>query len=131
MRLFVKKSDLISIPIFVYEEDGQTIATFTKSETSSIDNVETVKFIFRRPSYSDSVNITTKSQLQLAQTDDASINASSIVTFQNLIFKTLISDWDIKDENGQKVPVNSENINSLEPLVARAAVSGLLTKIQI
>lgn len=131
MRLFVKKNDLITIPVFVYEEDGQTMATFTESEASSAKEVETVEFIFRRPSYSDSVNITTKSRLQISSGEDASVDTASIVTFQNLIFKTLISDWSIKDENGQKVPVITENINNLEPLVARAAVSGLLTKIQI
>lgn len=131
MRLFVKKSDLVSIAVFIYEKDEQIMATFVKSEVPKKQKFEEVNFTFRRPSYQDSTDITTKSRLQIYQGEESSIDASSITLFQNLIFRTLISDWDIKDESGKKIPVTEENINSLEPLIARAAISGLLTKIQI
>ena len=133
MELFVKPDNTVDVEVFVYEKDGNVLAT---NDTSDIPKevgleIKTLKFIFRKPSYQDSVEIMSKSQNKnIAPTEGSPITIDPN-GFNSAILYTLLKDWDIEDSKGIKMSVNQRNINSLQPAIARAAVAGCLRKVSI
>lgn len=122
MKLFVKKSDRVEINVYITEtEDGVIEASSTIPENA--EKSDCVKFYFRHPNYSDS---------KFIMSSYSYINGSvDPVQFQENILKRLLADWDLTNDDGEKVPCTPESINNLLPQVARAAVSGVLEKISI
>lgn len=127
MKLLVNKTDNVKVLVYCYEQDGEVEATHIKSEVPKDVEIEEVEFIFRKPGYADSNIIISNSNFKM-EGEDTTLNVTS---FQNNILRTLLVDSSLKDEEGQKVPINTLTINSLIPNVARAAVSAILEKIRI
>lgn len=129
MQLLVTKSDNIDVTIYCWEVDGTVEASHDKNEVPREDGkeVEKVKFTFRKPGYADSNIIIRNADFKVG--DEG--NTVNFLSFQESVLRALWIDWDRKDDNGDKIPVNSVTINNLIPSVARAAVSGVLDKIRI
>jgi len=128
MKLLVNRTDNIKIQVYCYEQDGEVEATHLKNEVpEGVDAVEKVEFIFRKPGFADS-NVIIRNSNFKTEGEDTTLNVTS---FQDNILRNLLIDFDLKDEDGQKVAVNSITISSLVPSVARAAVSGALEKLRI
>lgn len=127
MKLMVSKHDNIAIKVFCWEQDGEVEASHQKSDVpQNVDVVEIVEFIFRKPNYADSNVIIRNSNLK-TEGEETSLN---VTAFQEQILKSLLVDWDMKDDEENKIPVNAMNINNLIPAVARASVAGCLDRIK-
>ena len=127
MKLLVNKTDNVKVIVYCYEVDGEIEATHIKSEVPKDKEPQEVEFVFRKPGYADSNIIIRNSSFKI-DGEDTTLNVTS---FQDNILRALLIDWDLKDEEGQKVAVNTISINNLIPTVARSAVSGVLDKIRI
>ncbi len=128
MRLLVKKSDSVKVVVYCWEVDSEVNASHLKSEVpSGVTDTEEVEFELRKPNYADSNSIIRMADFK-TDGEDTKMNVSS---FQESILKTLLCGWTLKNDDGNRIPVNSANINMLDPNVARAAVSGALEKIRI
>lgn len=128
MKLFVDKTDVIVVKVYCWEEGGEVSASFQKTDVpSEVNVVEQIDFTFRKPNYADSSSIMKNADLKTEGTETR-INVQS---FQDLILRSLLIDWSMKDEDGKKVIVNNTNINNLIPSIARAAVSGVLEKVKL
>ena len=129
MRLLVDRTDKIEVMVYCWEIDGEIEASHLKSEVpqDGIDVVEQLRCIFRKPGYQDSNAIIRNSDFK-TEGEDTTLNVTS---FQEQILRTLLIDWDMKDEDGKRIPVNNVTVNNLAPSVARAAVSGVLDKVKI
>lgn len=127
MQLLVSKTDNVKVKIYCWESDGDVEATHIKSEVPKDVETEEVEFVFRKPGYADSNIIIRNSNFKL-EGEDTTLNVTS---FQENVLRSLLIDWDLKDEEGQKIVVNTVSVNNLVPNVARAAVSGVLDRIKI
>ena len=129
MKLLVDRSDNVKVLVYCWEADGEIEASHLKSDVpkENINVVEKVEFSFRKPNYADSNAIIRNSDFK-TEGEDTRLDVSA---FQNQILRSLLTDWDMKDEDGKKIAVNNATISSLVPTVARAAVSGVLEKIRI
>lgn len=130
MRLIVSRADEIKVIVYCWEEDGEVQASHLKAEIpeKNIKVVEKVEFSFRKPSYADSNVIIRNSNFRAAENNETSLDVSA---FQENILRNLLQEWDMKDEDGNKVSLNTASINSLVPNVARAAVAGVLDRISL
>lgn len=127
LNLLVSKTDNVTVKVFCWSADGDIEATHVKSEVPKDVEMEEVEFIFRKPGYADSNIIIQNSNLKM-EGDDTALNA---VSFQNNVLRTLLVDWTLKNEEGQKIAVNTMSLNNLVPNVARSAVNSVLDKIRI
>ena len=127
MNMFVKKNAKIDVEVYAWEnEQNEMEATHDKSLIpENITNAETVVFTFRKPNYLDSTNILKKSKVQ----QDGELD---VANFQDVVLRILLIDWNLKDDNGEPVPIRSgQALNTLEPTVARAACAACLEKINL
>lgn len=129
MKLLVDRTDKIEVVVYCWEQDGDVEASHLKDEApkEGIGSVELLRCIFRKPSYQDS-NVIIRNSNFKTEGDETTLN---ITQFQEQILRALLVDWDMKDEDDKKIPVNTATINNLLPSVARAAVSGVLDRIRI
>ncbi|MHA2279295.1 MAG: hypothetical protein ACXAC5_00180 [Promethearchaeota archaeon] len=129
MKLLVDRNDDVKVIVYCWELDGEVEASHLKSDVpkENIKVVEKVEFSFRKPNYADS-NVIIRNSNFKTEGEETSLNVSA---FQEQVLRSLLIDWDMKDEDEQKIPVNNVSINNLIPSVARAAVSGVLDKIRI
>jgi len=127
LNLLVNKTDNVKVKVYCWEADGEIEASHTKSEVPKDMEAEIVEFSFRKPGYADSNIIIRNSNFKM-EGEDTTLNVTS---FQENVLRALLVDWDLKDEEGQKISVNTVSLNNLVPAVARAAVSGVLDRIRI
>lgn len=129
MKLLVDRSDDVKVTVYCWEANGEIEASHLKSDVpkDDVNVVEQVEFSFRKPNYSDS-NVIIRNSNFKTEGEETSLNVSA---FQEQILRSLLVDWDMKDDSGEKITLNNVSINALIPSVARAAVSGALEKIRI
>lgn len=121
--MFVKKGNKLQIDVFVYETEEGVEATTEKQEVPQNVTAEVVSFTFRRPNYADSNTLLRQFQGMTGGTVD-------VGSLQNLAMSTMLVDWSLTDEKGEKVSVNKTNIDALQPAIGRAAAMGYLGKIK-
>lgn len=133
MDLFVKNDSTVEVEVFVFEQDGQVLAVADQSELPKEEKLEvkTIKFVFRKPCYQDSVNILTRSQVKNSLPTEENPVRIDANNFNSAILFVLLKDWDITNEKGEKIAVSVKSINTLQPTIARAAVAGCLQKVSI
>lgn len=126
MNMFVKKNTKVDVDVYVWEDEHDNIeATHDKALVpEKIDKVETVTFVFRRPTYQDSTAI-------LRQANVRNENEIDFAEFQDVVLRTLLIDWNLKDEQGQPLSVRAQAISNLQPAIARAACAGCLDKVSL
>ncbi len=127
LNLIVNKTDNVKVKVYCYEKEGEIEATHLKSEIPKDVEVEEFEFVFRKPGYADSNIIIRNSNLKV-EGEESSV---SPIDFQENVLRTLLVDWNLKDEEGQKITVNTLSLNHLIPAVARSAVSAIIEKIRI
>jgi len=127
LNLLVNKTGNVKVLVYCWEADGDIEASHVKSEVPKDTETENVEFVFRKPGYADSNIIIRNSNFKM-EGEETTLNAT---LFQENILRALLVDWDMKDEEGEKIAVNTMSLNNLVPAVARAAVSGVLEKIRI
>lgn len=128
MNMFVKRNDRVDVDVYVWKkpETEEIDATHDKSVIpEKVTDVETVTFSFRKPNYSDSTAI-----MQQAATS-ANNNDIDFAAFQDLVLRSLLMDWTIRDNDGDPVPVKPSTVNDLVPSIARAATAGCLEKVNL
>lgn len=127
MQMFVKKNSRIDIDVFAWEDErGNVDATHDRAQVpDKVTKMETLIFTFRRPTYQDSTAI-------MRQAKVSGEGSMDIADFQDTVLRTLLVDWNLKDEEGQAVSVRSAHaVNSLQPAIARAACAGCLEKVSL
>ncbi len=125
ISMFVKRSDSVEVKIYAFDDDGNIDIVLSKNDVPKDKEAEEVSFTFRRPAYSDSTMIIRESQIDPAE------GTVNLTAFQSNILHSLLTDWSICDDDGEKVPVNRLNINNLQPSIARGAVAAAMEKIKI
>ena len=129
ISFFVQKTDRIRIPVYVYTKGDNVEATHLQNEVPKdiVGEQQVINFMFSKPSHIDSSNIIRQAQIKLRGSDDTSLD---LVAFSDGILKTLLKEWDLK-EGDEVMKVSIVNINNLVPSIAKAAVAGLLEKVQL
>ena len=128
-KLFVSRGERIEVQVHVYDEPGgETGATHDSSEIPKNVEAETYNFLFRKPSYSDSHRMVSSSTKMANEEGMLSVDALAL---QDELLRGLLVDWDIKKENGEKMPCNRKAIGDLHPSVARASALGLMERISL
>lgn len=132
MRLLVTKSDTIEVTVYCWEnaENAVEASNLKEDVPQDIEVCEKVLFTFRKPGYQDSNVIIRNSSLRpgTGTEDNATLNVQA---FQEQILRTLLIEWDMKDDDDKHIPMNNISVNNLMPSVARAAVTGVLDKITL
>jgi len=127
MKLLIDKKDIVTVTVYCYEVNGEIEGTYEKSGVSNTESVETIELEFRKPNYSDSNALIHIGKI-VAEGEETRVD---IPSFQEAILKTLLVKWNLKNEDGEAIPLSPTNINALHPNVARAFVAGALEKIKI
>lgn len=128
MKLLINRTDTVEVMVYCWEQDKEVEASHQKTDVpQNIDVCQQVEFVFRKPGYADSNVIIRNSNFKL-EGEETTLN---VTAFQEQILRTLLMDWDLKDDNDEKIPMNNVNVNNLLPSVARAAVAGVLEKVRI
>lgn len=127
MELFVKKNSKFDVEVYIWEDpNGNVDATHDKTLIPAKANPETLVFTFRRPTYLDSTTIMKQSNVK------GTAENMDLANFQEIVLKTLLSDWNLKDEDGNPVPIRGgQAVNNLQPAIARAACAGCLEKVTL
>jgi hypothetical protein len=124
MNVFVNKSKRINVEVFVWEQGDVIGASSDKSNVpESIEDIHVQNFVFRKPNYGDTTGII-RQALETGQEG----NTRDLFQFQDVVLRTMLVDWDLKNEEGKPVSIKG-NINQLEPAVAQAAVAGYFNKV--
>ena len=128
MKLLVEKDDIFKITVYAYmDKNDDVIATIDEKEIPIDSKVTTVNFTFRRPNNKDSVSLSSSS----ISTDAEGKVKVDIITMQDKVRRNLLVDWDLTDEEGQKIPFNVNNLDKLHPAVSRVVSIEALSKIKI
>lgn len=126
MKLFVSKNDTIKVTIYAFEHKSVANCVIKQSDIpEDVKDFQTLEFSFRTPNYSDSNNVLRNSQ------NRNDLNQLDIAGFQDTLLRSLIVEWNLKDESGKEIEVNTSNINSLLPVIARTACAALLEKVKL
>lgn len=131
-KLVVDSSKRIEVKIYVGLSKKQQILADTNKEVLLANkNIVTkeeglleVKMWFRHPNYGDDLNIANNTIHQKIDADGSSISIDTI-KIRNYRFKQLLVDWDLTNEEDESLDITDENINSLHPAFAAAALEGL------
>ena len=116
MDIFIKRNDQVVIDVYAWEENGNVdAASDDKDIPKNIDsnNVDIVKFVFRRPNNADSTRILAASGFS------AEGVPTNIMGFQDEALRTLLLEIRSGDDVRQ---VKARDINNLHPALAGAAV---------
>lgn len=125
-NLFVNQNCTFDIVVYAYEKDGDLTATVNEKEIPPDVTPDTVKVIFRKPTNKDAVTLSSAS---IKTNMDGSVQVD-VIKMQDYVLRNLIVSWDLKDgENA--IPANQENIDKLNPILARVISSEALNKIKI
>jgi len=126
MELIVRRKDRIKVKVYAWEEEGKVNASNLKVEVpDNIAEPKEIMFEFRKPGYADSRDIMGSAQVN----NEGDIE--DIPGFQDAAIRILLEDWDITDDDGEKLECTPANVNGLAPPVARAAVAGLLAVVSL
>lgn len=131
-KLLVDKTMKIEVSIYVgLNSKGQIIADSNKETLLADKNLKTkeeelfeVKMWFRHPTYGDDLDIASNTIHQTISDSGTSISIDAI-KIRNYRFKQLLSDWNLTGKDDELLELNDENINSLHPAFAGAALEGL------
>jgi len=128
--IFVQKGDDIVIEVYAWENNGSVIAATDKSQVPNDAETETITFTFKRPNYHESNLIAKKAQMTGIMGDEENIGMN-VIDMQYEILRILLIKWDIKDSDGNDVPMSVNKVNQMQPSIARAAATSVLSKIQL
>ena len=125
--IFVKEDDVISVKVLMAQGEGKLIVgeemdvlRVFKPDVKEED-VHEETFVFRRPKFVD-MPAFMDGAMAINNEEEFSLSPGS----QSLsIFKRLIKSWTITNGDGESVPVNEENIQSLNPSVAQYVINQL------
>ncbi len=124
MNIFVKRSDKIVVDVYAWEIDGEISASDEVTDAPKSvdpDDVNIVKFTFRKPTNADSLKIIRAAGL----TEEG---FSDPMAFQNEALRTLLVGI---TQDDTQIDVKMRDINNLHPNVARAAFAGLMERVSI
>ena len=123
-NLFVKDEDEIKIEILVAQTKEGYIYCEAKKDKKDLEKlinndelegkIEEYTVIFKKPNFKDMSEISNNM---------VNVNSENGVNF-NLLgvrmskMKKLLKKWDFKDNEGKEIPVNDENIDKLNPIIA-------------
>lgn len=128
MKLLVEKNDTVTVCIYAYEKDNNIDAVNDEKEIPVDAKYQKLEFVFKKPSFSDSQALLKNAILPSSSTDGANFNMD-VTALNEKIMKTMLTDWNIKNENGEDIPLNASNIGKLNPVIARSAASSFMNKI--
>ena len=131
-KLLINKSKRIEVKIYIGLDKKQNIIADHDKEIllkdkqliSKEEELFEVKMWFRQPNYGDDMSLASNTIHQKIDDEGTSISIDTI-KIRNDRFKQLLADWDLTDEDDEPLEVNEENVNSLDPSFAGAALEGL------
>jgi len=131
-KLLINKSKRIEVKIYIGLDKKQNIIADHDKEIllkdkqliSKEEELFEVKMWFRQPNYGDDLALAQNTIHQRIDEDGTSMSIDTI-KIRNDRFKQLLADWDLTDEDDEPLEVNEENVNSLDPSFAGAALEGL------
>ena len=123
MELFVKKSERVSVDVWVWENksDNKLLASPDQQDVPQGASSKDLKFIFRKPTYRDSNYI-------LGAAEIKSENEVNPIAFHDAVIRTLLLEMHDEEEIYQ---MSAQRLSDLHPALARAAVAGVMDKISI
>ncbi len=117
---FINKDNKIIVNIYTYEDENKKVyiwsdnLTELKPEVFSLEKVNKNTIIFNPPSFKDSIDISSKSSKFV---NGEIVYDPQLITWNR--FVKLLHDWDFSDLDGNKIPVNEENVGILNTLLAQ------------
>ena len=121
--IFVDDTDVIDVSV-VYRVGPDGKIEVSESEKPGKDELSlTVKFA--RPDFATSQRL-----LQASTTVNAGGEQTvNFVQMQSNLLYALARDWDVKDKDGKKVPLDSNAISKLRVEIAKALIFQLISKL--
>ena len=128
----IDKNDKINVIIYVgLAGDTKVLASHIKKDllkeeslTTKEEEIFEVKFVFRRPSYRDDMDIIAESVTQKFDIGGESISMNpGLIRYSR--FTQLLVGWDLTDEDDEKIDPTIENIDDMHPTLDEAANVGL------
>lgn len=113
--LLVSRNDVFEIPI-KYVEEKETLAFYEDDGDPIPTEAKTEKFFFRRPNWLDTKTISSISCHVDPFTGKAIVDPFK---YMDQKFKTLLKDWTLKNDEGEKLAVTYLNIDLLRPEIVQ------------
>jgi len=124
--LLVSRNDVFDIQVN-YLENEEALSFYEPDGDPMPDGIKTVKFIFRKPNWTDTKTISSAA----CQIDP--FNGKTIIDpfkYMDQKFKTLLKDWTLFDEDGiSKLPITYNNIDLLRPELVQYVFSKVEEKL--
>jgi len=132
LNLFVDKNDTFDIEIYVFNNESEELtATADVKEIPPDTKPETLKFTFRRASYKDTIDITSSSVSANFSSDLTSDFRIDPTKWQDVVLRKLLVSWNLMDSEGKPKPLTQDNINQLNPSIARVVSAEATIKIKM
>lgn len=112
MSLMVDKAPCMEI-VVKYERLASGELKFHEEQAPTEGNIKEEKFFFRSPGWGDT-KIMAKASSRLDESGRVFLDPYA---FMDVRIKTLLCDWTLKDEKGNKLPIGASNVDSLHPSV--------------
>lgn len=124
VKVFVKPDEEFEVTVYACTgPDGAVYCATTLEDLKEIvDNIderdiEEFHLTFKKLSFGDSIDLYQSIFSITSGNQEGQFNFNPVaIRFRKI--KTLLKKWDIKDENGEIVPINEKNIKSLNPIIA-------------
>ena len=121
--LFVDNNAEIVVRVYVAKDKMENVVAADTRAALMADNpiftnsteVEEYKFVFKQPSFKDSVDLSGDAFNYSIADGDVGFN---IMAMRYAKMSKLIKSWDLKDSGGNAVPANEENVSKLNPVIA-------------
>ena len=126
MNIFVNKSERIDVNVYVWGDEDKLQASHIEEEVPKNVNAEIIKFTFKKVDYKDSLKIQ-QSIIKITPAEGTGEPTPdvSITNLQDVLLRTLLISI---TQNGETTDMKNR-IDELYPLIARAAVAGVIGKI--
>jgi hypothetical protein len=126
MSLIVSEKQLFEV-VVRYKQNGDNLLFYENGEKAEEGHKEE-KFFFKRPSWSDTRIMMADTMFMDPATGQPILDP---YRFMDRKIKTLLKDWTLKQEDGEKLPLTSENIDNLDPALINflnAQLDGVISR---
>lgn len=107
--LLISDNDVVEVKIY-FTRNGNSMVFHEKDSAPAEALNET--FIFRQPTWVDIKNINSTAVIVDPSSGKPSMD---LFRYMDLKIKTLLKEWSLKNDAGEKLQVSASNINKLSP----------------
>ncbi len=123
-RLFVTKEDTFSLAILYTKEGEMKVSKVEDVKPEEMEKWDKFEVEFILPDFG-----TAKGIMRNSMESENGRSFLNIGLFNNALLISLARKWNLKDDNGNEIPLDMTKLNELRPDIARAFVELLAVKL--